>query len=97
MRSQFAISSSGHSTLGAAARRVVLQIMRESMEPAFWGAGVGWVLALLVQMHAGRGRPIPALIYGGVPLVLLGVAAFACWVPAHRATRIDPMVALRRE
>jgi len=83
--------------LGASARRVVTLIMKESMTVIGWGAALGWLIAVLFQMHAGGGKPIPATVFVGVPAILLAVAAFACWLPAHRATRIDPMVALRRE
>jgi ABC-type antimicrobial peptide transport system permease subunit len=37
------------------------------------------------------------LIYGSVSLVLAGAALFACWVPARRASRVNPMITLRSE
>ncbi|HET9984123.1 MAG TPA: ADOP family duplicated permease [Longimicrobiales bacterium] len=82
--------------LGATARRVVTQIVRESMSVVGYGALAGWLLALLVDMHVGRGA-IDLSIFLGVPALLLLVATVACWLPARRATRIDPRVALGRE
>jgi len=37
------------------------------------------------------------LIYGGVTLVLAAAALFACWIPARRASRVNPMITLRAE
>jgi putative ABC transport system permease protein len=38
-----------------------------------------------------------ALTFGAVAAILLSVALIACWIPAHHASRVDPVVALRYE
>jgi len=68
-------------------------------------AGVGLLLGLPLGYFASR--LLASLIYGvgsfdaltfaGVSLVLVTVVALACWFPARRATRVDPMIALRYE
>jgi len=82
---------------GATSTRVVLQIIRENLGAITWGTAIGWLLALVISLHAIPNGPFNTGVFLGVPALLLSVAALACWIPARRASRIDPMVALRYE
>jgi predicted permease len=82
---------------GATSGRVVLQIIRENLGVITWGAAIGWVLALVISVRAITKGVINLPVFIGVPAILLCVATLACWIPARRASRIDPMAALRHE
>jgi predicted permease len=82
--------------LGATTRRVVLQIVSESLRVVFIGGFVGWMAALGFNAHLLRG-PAYLSVFAGVPALLLLVSGLACWLPAKRATALDPIAALRQE
>jgi hypothetical protein len=84
-------------TFGATSGRVVLQILRENMGAVTWGAGIGWIVAFVISVHAISKGAVNLPVFIGVPSLLLGCATLACWIPARRASRIDPMAALRHE
>ncbi|PTY07657.1 permease [Opitutaceae bacterium EW11] len=85
--------------LGAQQRDLVFQVEKQGMKLAATGAAIGLVLAFSVT------RLLSSLLYGIspfdpltfllVPLALTLVALIACWIPALRAARVDPMEALR--
>jgi predicted permease len=87
--------------LGAQPRQVLGLVLKQGMLLALIGAGVGVLVALPVaRMASGLLYGVSAtdpLTYGGITLLLMGVALLACYLPARRATRIDPLVALRVE
>jgi putative ABC transport system permease protein len=83
--------------VGAAPREVVRQIVSETLRVVGYGALAGWLLAFLVYIHVAMGRPLDLRILAGVPALLLAVATVACWLPARRAARIEPTVALNTE
>ena len=88
-------------SLGARPENILRLILKEGLTPAFLGALVGllasWGLAGLVQQFLYGVKPLDALTFSVATLILVGVAALACITPARRATRVDPMVALRYE
>jgi predicted permease len=87
--------------LGARSQDVLQLVMRESMIMVAIGVAIGIAIAL------GTGRFVSSLLFGLPPtdfvslavamLVMITVSAFAGYLPARRASRVDPMVALHRE
>lgn len=85
--------------LGSQQREVVELLLREGMGLV----GVGLAIGLLASLGGARLlarflyglNAVDGLAFGGVSLLLTGVALLACWLPARRAMRVEPMVALR--
>jgi putative ABC transport system permease protein len=87
--------------LGASGKDVLRMILGEGMRMTLVGVAVGIAAALgltrlIAKMIYGVGRMDP-ITFGGVALLLTGVALLACYIPARRAMRVDPIVALRYE
>jgi predicted permease len=85
--------------LGAGGRDVLALVMRQGVAPALVGIG-GGVLASLALTRVLRGMlyaitPLDATTFLAVPTLMLATAVVACWLPAWRATRVDPLLALR--
>jgi predicted permease len=83
--------------LGASARRVVSQIIGETLRVVGVGVLAGWLVACVISVDLLGGSARDFAILAGVPAILLGTATLACWLPARRATRIDPLAALRQD
>ena len=81
--------------LGATARGIVGQFLGESLTVIGAGAMIGWLITFVAALEMLSPRDITPAVFAGIPALLLTVAAVACWIPARRATRVDPAVALR--
>ena len=87
--------------LGAQSRDVLRLIVKQGVGPTLIGAALGLALSFAAT------RLIAGLLYGieatdpltfiFVPSFLLGVAVVACYLPARRGTKVDPILALRSE
>lgn len=89
------------SALGASRSRILSLVVRQGMVLATAGCAIGLVAATLltramINLLFGVSRLDP-VTYFGVIVLLAAVSAAACWAPAWRATKVDPMVALRHE
>jgi len=87
--------------LGAEAKNVLAMVLRQGVVIVAVGLGLGILLAAMMGKLVGGFlsgvSPFDPVTYVGVTAGLTVVAMVACWVPARRATRVDPMVALRYE
>jgi ABC-type antimicrobial peptide transport system permease subunit len=87
--------------LGANARQILRQVLGEGLALAGLGVLLGLVGAIaLIRVFSGllyEVSPLDPWSLGGAAVALLAMATLACLIPALRASRIDPMVALRCE
>jgi putative ABC transport system permease protein len=85
--------------LGADRGNILSLVLKQGLLTASIGIGIGLVSSALLTRYLktllfGVGSHDPT-IFVGVPVLLLAVAAVACYVPARRATIVDPIAALR--
>jgi putative ABC transport system permease protein len=87
--------------LGAQTNHVLELVIRQGLKLALLGIGIGIAGALtltrLLKTLLFNVSATDPLTFAGIALLLLAVALVACYLPARRATQVDPMIALRSE
>jgi putative ABC transport system permease protein len=87
--------------LGATYSRIVRTVVGDGLRLSAIGLAIGlvvavWLTRAMATMLVGV-RATDPVTYAGTLVVFLGVAGVACWIPARRAARVDPITALRPE
>jgi len=87
--------------LGARQRDVVEAVLSHHLRPVLTGLVLGlalaWAATTAMRSFFFDVAPLDPLVFGTVCIALGTTAMMACYVPARRASRIDPLIALRRE
>ncbi len=88
--------------LGAQREQVLRLMLKDGLQPAFFGLGLGLAASaaavrLIDTTMLYETQPLDPTVFATVAGTLLLVAALACFAPAWRASRLDPMQALRTE
>ena len=87
--------------LGARPRDIFRVIAGQGLQLALIGVAIGLIASLalthLVKNLLFGVSPTDPLTFGLIALLLISVALLACWIPARRATKIDPMITLKCE
>ncbi len=86
--------------LGAQTRDVLRLVIRQGMGLTLLGAAIGVAgavaLTRMMKSFLFDVSPVDPMTFATAPLLLIIVALLACWIPARRATKVDPLVALRQ-
>src|SRR5215510_517363 len=87
--------------LGSRKGNVILLILKQGMTPALVGAALGlggaWAMTRLMSGLLFEVSATDPVTFAAVSLLLMTIALLACWIPARRAAKVDPMIALRCE
>jgi predicted permease len=87
--------------LGSSPAEAMVMVFRDGMRLALLGAAIGIAAATgltqLLRNLLFEVQPLDPVSFAGAAVTLLAFAALACYLPARRATRVDPLVALRQE
>lgn len=87
--------------LGAQMRDVIRLVLRQGFALVaiglLFGLGAAMASTTLLRSYLFQIEPLDLPVFATAPLIFLIIATLACWFPARRAARVDPMVALRAE
>jgi len=87
--------------LGATPAKILLLVLQKGMKLTLLGVAIGlaasFALTRLMTSLLFGVKAVDPLTFAAVPVLLAAVAFLACWIPARRAARVDPVIALRYE